>query len=292
MAFLLRLGQYIASSREPKDFWQQLLRGLEGNHPDVPFALLYSAGGETNETLSVSSEQGQNSRIWALEGSVRVAAYAPSIPSRLDSENDLDEFLPDFLDLIKKDSPTVLLAEDGSLPAALIDDLGVLENGDVCEAAAFIPIRPTGENSLGFLVIGINPRKRYDEDYQLFVVLLTRQLATSIAAAVLFEDETRRARMAAELATQDRNLLSRKLAIQTHETLEIESRFRRMSDMAPVGMFHINPAGYLVYANEHWYDLTQQPRDFSYPMVSGTTILYWGVISTHISFLELVQRNN
>jgi GAF domain-containing protein len=146
----------------------------------------------------------------------------------------------------------------------------------VCEAAAFIPIRPTGENPLGFLIIGINPRKRYDEDYQLFVVLLTRQLATSIAAAVLFEDETRRVRMAAELAAQDRNLLSRKLAIQTHEALEIESRFRRMSDMAPVGMFHINTAGYLVYANEHWYDLTQHPRDFSYPMVSGTTVLYWG----------------
>ena len=78
--------------------------------------------------------------------------------------------------------------------------------------------------------------------------------------------------MAAELATQDRNLLSRKLAIQTHETFEIESRFRRMADMAPVGMFHINPAGYLVYANEYWYELTQQGRDFSYPMVSDTVV--------------------
>ena len=29
MTLLLRLGQYIASSREPKDFWQQLLRCLK-----------------------------------------------------------------------------------------------------------------------------------------------------------------------------------------------------------------------------------------------------------------------
>lgn len=110
-------------------------------------------------------------------------------------------------------------------------------------------------------------KKKIDEDYHLFHPL-TRQLATSIAAAVLFEDEMRRARITAEQATMDRYLLSRRLAIQTHEALENESRFRRVADTAPVGMFHINPARCLVYANEHWYNLTQQPRDISDAMVS------------------------
>lgn len=272
MAFLLRLGQYIASSQEPKDFWQQLLRGFAPQNPDIPFALLYSAGGEVNEELSVSSEQSQNLRIWALEGSVRISESDLDIPSRLSSEDDLDGFLPNFLDLIQKDAPTVLHAKDGSLPPSIIQTIQTTDNLEVCDTAVFLPIRPTGENALGFLILGINSRKRYDEDYQLFIWLLSRQLATSIAAAVLFEDETRRARMAAELATQDRNLLSRKLAIQTHEALEIESRFRRMADMAPVGMFHINPAGYLVYANEHYHDLTQHGRDYSYPMVSDIIV--------------------
>jgi PAS domain-containing protein len=48
-------------------------------------------------------------------------------------------------------------------------------------------------------------------------------------------------------------MLSQKLAIQTHETIELESRFRRMADLAPVGMFHIDTAGVLVYANEDYY---------------------------------------
>jgi PAS domain-containing protein len=268
MAFLLRLGQFIASSRESKDFWRQLLRGLEPNHPDVPFAVLYSAGGESNEELSVSSEKSQSMRIWALEGAVRVIEGAPSIPSRLNSESDLDEFLPNFLDLMKKDEPTILLAADGTLPQSLVDDIKVGDNGDICEAAVFLPIRSMGENVLGFLIIGINTRKRYDDDYELFIHLLSRQLATSIAAAVLFEDETRRARIAAEQATQDRNYLSRRLAIQTHEALEIESRFRRMADLAPVGMFHISPDGCLLYANEHYYELTEHPRGVLQPMVS------------------------
>ena len=59
--------------------------------------------------------------------------------------------------------------------------------------------------------------------------------------------------MAAEQATHDRNLLSKKLAIQTHEALEVEARFRRMADLAPVGMFHIDPQGVLLYGNEEYY---------------------------------------
>jgi hypothetical protein len=59
--------------------------------------------------------------------------------------------------------------------------------------------------------------------------------------------------VAAELAALDRNLLSKKLAVQTHEALELESRFRRMADLAPVGMFHINTSGILVYANDNYY---------------------------------------
>jgi hypothetical protein len=72
-------------------------------------------------------------------------------------------------------------------------------------------------------------------------------------SALLFEEEIRRGQMAAEQATHDRNLLSKKLAIQTHEALELETRFRRMADLAPVGMFHIDPQGVLIYANNDYY---------------------------------------
>ena len=91
----------------------------------------------------------------------------------------------------------------------------------------------------------------YDEDYHLFIHLLTRQLVTSITAAVLLEDEMRQARIAAEQGTMDRTLLLRRLAIQTHEALKTENRFQHIEYMALVCMFHINLAGCLVYANEH-----------------------------------------
>lgn len=70
---------------------------------------------------------------------------------------------------------------------------------------------------------------------------------------MLLELEISRSKMAAEFATQDWNLLSKKLAIQTHETSEVESRFRRMADHAPVGMFHFDLSGVVLYANEDYY---------------------------------------
>lgn len=263
MIFLLRLGQFIASSREPKDFWQQLLRGLELDHPDLPYALLYSAGNDVNETLSESSALSHHSN-WVLEGSVRVPNAEKSVPRHVNSDHPMENFLPSFSELVKSDSPTLLHRKDGTIPSSLIT---ALEGTLAWDTVVFLPIRATTDNVLGFLIIGLNARRKYDDDYRLFIQLLSRQLTTSMAAAVLVEDEIQRGRMAAEHAYQDRNRLSRKLEIQAHEALEIESRFRRMADLAPVGMFHIDVAGRMVYANEVFYDLTEYPRNLNTPMV-------------------------
>jgi PAS domain-containing protein len=247
MSFLLRLGQLIANSQEPKDFWKQLLLGLQPDIPDLPFAIVYSAGSIVNETLSESSEQCGSLKKWVLEGTVRVGDHHTSIPDRLNSEEDLDGFLPDFMNLIKSNSPSILRVKDGSLPPSLAKDLKELGGEISCETALFLPIRSTTESALGFVILGINPRKAFDEDYKLFAELLSRQLTSSLVAAFLFE--------------ADRNRLSTKLALTTHENLELEARFRRMADLAPVGMFHLDTLGRLVYANERWFDLTELPRD-------------------------------
>jgi len=75
-----------------------------------------------------------------------------------------------------------------------------------------------------------------------------------------------RAKRITEQAQKDKDMLSRKIEIQSHEVMAVENRFRRMADLAPVGMFHIDPQGVLIYANNDYYTLTEHPRDVSYPM--------------------------
>ncbi|RDW82507.1 putative histidine kinase M3YPp [Coleophoma cylindrospora] len=260
ITFLLRLSQFIASSKEPKDFWSQLLKALECNTFEIPFALLYSAGCESNETLSECSEQSSNIELWSLEGTVRVPSNSSNVPVRFDSECPVENFIKHFPKHLKSSDPTLLQVSDGTLSTGLLEDLR--SNGaEICDFAIFCPIRSTGENVLGFLIVGLDSHRPYDADYQLFTQLMTRQLTNSMATAVLFEEENRKARAAAELATLDRNRLTKQLAATTQEAVAADHRFRRMADLAPVGMFHIDPQGILLYANEEYFVMTQHPRD-------------------------------
>jgi len=256
MAFLLRSGQYISSSRDPQDFWQQLMFSLQADHPDLPFAILYSVNPDISESASEASDHSQN-RNWVLQGKVRVSDTCSDIPVAA-TDQSMELFLPTFSELIRSGNPTLLRAEDNSLPDFIARDMRVPDRA-LEKAAVFLPIRSTADSLLGFLVLGLNPRKRFDADYRVFIELLTRQLATSLASAVLFEEEIRR-------AARDRKILTKRLALQTHEALETETRFRRMADLAPVGIYHIEPDGLLVYCNEIYYELTGHPRDAFTPM--------------------------
>lgn len=300
MAFLLLLSQYISSSREPKDFWQQLVRCLQIDHMDLPFALLYSAGWDVNETLSESSEQSQATKNWILEGQVRIdelestpskndtetnsshenqlmkealqgatnnkADYMPPDPHRFTIEESMEDFIPNFSEMVRADTPTLLSVADGTFPASLAKHLNHQDRDVHYTAAIFLPIKSTGDSTMGFMILGVNPWKRYDEDYKGFIELMSRQLASSMAAALLFEDEIRRGRMVAEQADRDRYHLFTKLAIQTQAASQTENRFRNMADLSPAGQFHISPSGVLVYANNEYYRLTGHPRDVSHPM--------------------------
>ena len=125
-----------------------------------------------------------------------------------------------------------------------------------------LPIHPTtGDSVLGFLIMGINPRRSYDDDYSLFVQLLCRQLATSMASVVLFEEEIQRGQRAAKLAALDRIELSEQLAARTQEAVESETKFTHMAEFAPVGMFIADSDGRMTYCNDAFFEITRHPKE-------------------------------
>lgn len=188
MAILLRVGQKLGESRDVEGFWEQLMIGLDVENPDVPFALLYSAlkAADLDDTLSVSSECSPDCQQWDLEGSVNVPASVTKERVHFGPDQaDVEEFLPNFKALIRSNVPTHIQLEDGSMPALLAHDFTITDITQRCDAAVFLPIRSTGDKVLGFLIIGVNPRKRYDDDYINFIELLNRQLETSMAVSLV-----------------------------------------------------------------------------------------------------------
>lgn len=254
-----RLGSHTAHAKSVKKFWRLVLEALEDNVYDVPFALLYSLGDiEDPENSSTSSGSTLSLKCCHLEGSIAVPRNHPAAPQQLDLKRSREGFVPSFREAMRTPEPTLLHAHDGTLPEALLEGIAWRGFGDPCREAIIFPVRPTNDDVvLAFLVLGVNPRRPYDEPYKSFIATLNRQLATSLASVILFEDEVRRSRNAAETAALEREQLTEQLTLQA-------SRLRRMTELSPLGMFLISPDGVLREANDRFFEMTDHPRESQY----------------------------
>lgn len=264
MLTLREVGERTASARDVKSFWERVHDALQTNELDAPFVLLYSVSDDSDsDSSSIYSNSLIGTRRCYLEGAVGVESGHACAPSEIELKSGMDGFGPAFREVMKTDKPVVLDVGSKDLPISMMQDIEWKGFGDSCRAVVICPIHPTtGEGSiLGFLVMGVNPRRPYDDDYSLFIQLLSRQLATSLASVVLFEEEIRRGQRAAKLAALDRMELSEQLAIRTQEAKENETRFSRMAEFSPAGLFIANSEGHVTYCNDTWYEISRVAKD-------------------------------
>ncbi|KFA53690.1 hypothetical protein S40293_03844 [Stachybotrys chartarum IBT 40293] len=264
MFTLRELGERTAAATTVSGFWPQVQRGLEYNDLDVPFALIYSVKDDNeSEVSSLHSGSLAHPPQLALEGAVGCPDESLHAFSHIDLRTSDEGFAPYLRQSMSNGGAPVILSEDaGNLPSNLLEGLNWRGFGEPSRTLVVFPIIPTttSEAVAGFIVMGVNPRRPYDDDYQLFIHLLSRQLATSMASVVLFEEEIKRGQRAARLAALDRQELSMQLILRTQEANESEYRFTRMAAFAPVGMFIANSEGRINYCNDMWWQISRHLR--------------------------------
>ncbi|KAI0204626.1 histidine kinase [Astrocystis sublimbata] len=267
MLTLREVGEKTALARDIKGFWTQVNKGLETNEDDVPFNLVYSVVEDMESDIcSMHSGSWMNPPHLMLEASLGVPQDHPCLVLGLDLKTSNEGFAPYIRESMSNHGrPVILSAEQGTLPEGLMDGFEWRGGREPCRSIVIFPVHPTtgSESVVGFIVMGINPRRPYDKDYQLFVNLLSRQLATSLASVVLFEEEIRRGQRAAQMALRDRQELTEQLHIRTREVEESELKFTRMAEFAPVGMFIADHHGHITYSNDMWWDLSRHNRSES-----------------------------
>ncbi|KAF6831997.1 histidine kinase hhk13p [Colletotrichum musicola] len=264
MLTLREVGEKTAAAKDVRSFWPRVKEGLEFNDLDVPFALIYSVK-EDNESEVSSMHSGSIAHppLLQLEGTLGVPAGHPTALTHLDLKSSDEGFAPYMRQsMTMQGAPIVLSAETGNLPTKLLEGLDWRGFGDPSRTIVILPVHPTtaGESVVGFIILGTNPRRPYDDDYQLFIHLLSRQLATSMASVVLFEEEIKRGQRAARLAALDRQELQMELYLRTQEAVESEYKFTRMAEFAPVGIFIANENGLINFANDMWWQISRHPR--------------------------------
>ncbi|KUJ17292.1 uncharacterized protein LY89DRAFT_733155 [Mollisia scopiformis] len=260
MGMVRNLSRQLSGSQTIKDLWSKIIRGIEDADKDIPLSLLYSIDDPTigSRATSKSSIRSTPSRLSSeesspisciLEGSSGIPPGHPVASTSLGSENDDHWLAPLIRKAVKERSLVVAPVEDKV--AGMLHGLEWRGHGVPSTQIVVCPIIPTdSDNLLAFLVVFLNPRRPYDEDYRSWLHLLTQQVTTPQLSAVILREEVERRQSLARLAALDRERLFRELT-------ESETKFAKFATRAPIGLAILAPDGTALSANDLWRDLTQ-----------------------------------
>jgi signal transduction histidine kinase/DNA-binding response OmpR family regulator len=263
MKMLIELGEVLVTARDVKSYWEKAIQQLGAVEPryDIPLAILYTVEEDPDAIPATPPVSSNYAKICRLAGVLGVPEKHPIAPDSLNLRTGNEPLAHLFREAMATKYPLLLQTSDGTLPQTLLEGLQWRGfEGDPCRAVLICPIRPTREeNVMGLLVLGLNPRRPYDNDYRQYISLLNQKMATSLASIVLLEEEARRGRNAAEQAAYDQAMLQEKLAVQTKEANESIQMFEAVAEFVPVGMCFGDPEGNLTYANDAWHKITGYP---------------------------------
>lgn len=259
MASLQHMSLQLEAAKDMRGFWAHLLKGLESNDKDLPLVMLYSVEKDTSgETSPPRSERVE----CVLEGCMGVSEGHASAPSRIDLAC---EDPPGFATALKRSlimtGPLLLGNEDASLPSGIFEGVEWRGFGVPSEEIIINPIRTSGGRLVGFMIMGLNPRRKFDFDYQTFIDLITKQVTTPYVSAILLAEEIRQGEDEAKSAALQRAELSSQLRQRTKEYERSEHRFARFADLASIGVATTDSEARLTYANSAWYEINQLQPD-------------------------------
>lgn len=266
MKMLVDLGDALVTARQVSSYWIKMIEALGAVTPayDVPLAAVYSVHEDRQPRHLLTNLD----RTCRFEGGLGVPEGHILASSSIPLADENGELAPVFRRALQSQYPLLLETHHETLPQSLISGLQWRGFGDACRSVVVCPIRPTQEeNVMGFLLLGLNPRRPYDNDYRQFVSLLNQKLTATLACTVLLEEEARRGRNAVQEAAYEQAQLEAKLADRTREAHESLKKFEAMSDFIPIGMAFQNPQGALTYANDAWHRITGNPPQEAGPSI-------------------------
>ncbi|RMZ67557.1 sensory transduction histidine kinase [Pyrenophora seminiperda CCB06] len=248
---LVAMGTLSADARDFPSFWNTTLRSLSLNDKDVPFALLYAAERHVSAEMPSMTLAGNMPPLdgCVLKGTIGVAANHPIAPTNININDGSYVLHPAVLRAAHSGKAMVVNLDDLPEPSKILEGIEWRGYGDPCRILIICPIIPTSGNQVeGFLIIGVNPRRPFDEDYQQYLHVMVRLLATSLASIVLFEDEVRQREKDIIQAKQIQDQLRAEIQLR-------ENKFQRFAERADVAIFVTDPSGSYTYRNQRWYDI-------------------------------------
>jgi len=178
LGLLRNLAADSAHARTRQEVCERAAQAFASNPHDLPFAMLYLA------------EPG--STVMKLAAAAGINPGDPAAPEEVAIE---DESLWPFGPVLRAQTETLVSDLSGRgirFPSGPWPRMPA--------QAVLLPVSPSGAGGrAGVLVVGLNPFRLFDRDYQSFLHLVAGQVGAAIANAQAYEEERRRAEALAEI---------------------------------------------------------------------------------------------
>lgn len=254
---LLQLSEEVPRARDIDSYWALATEVFARNDKDVLFVLLYSVEYDTGDLTSSATRLSGEHQQCILRGSVGLPALSPAGPACLDLRENYG-FTPYFRKAMAAREPTIVFFDKDLATADLLRDVTWRRGfGDHCRAAAVCPLNPTSskDNILGFMVVGLNPRRPYDNEYRHFISIASRMLSTSLTSILLHKEDIKRRERDIANAEIKRLELRQQLLETQKEVERSVFKFQRFAEGADIGIFILSLNGVYSYRNEAWYTI-------------------------------------
>ncbi|THY87032.1 hypothetical protein D6C93_07692 [Aureobasidium pullulans] len=247
-----KLKEQVSGSGTISDIWHRCLESLEGFPEDVPFALIYS--NDDDSASSTSSSWANSMKEYRLHGSLGIDRNNAAIPTSFDvaDRESVYGLARACRDAIIGRKTVVLRRQDNSLPADLATAIPGRGWEDPVEAVCVMPVANNASGALAFFILGLNPRRPFNEESLQFAHNLRDVLTKSstLLGQAKFEE------IHDNLATQ--------LKISTLKAARNEDKFTRMAESAPIGICTFRPDGKPLYCNDEYLNLVGVPREYDW----------------------------
>lgn len=212
--------------------FQHVINALSSCERDFPMAFAYSA---------IEDVAAGRCSLKFQSGHGVPPTGHPLVPPKLELFESQAGFSPYFRRVKGLDEPVVLHQSDSTLPEEFTRGFDWKGFGEPARSVAIIPLA-TSDRLLGILVVALNPRRPFDEDYEGFLKSLMRHASATVASAIDREE----ARLRAER-------LTRRLE-------DSEKHIRELALYGPVGIARIEKSGKILWANDQFYEISGHGR--------------------------------
>jgi hypothetical protein len=250
--FLTRLKSRCASANNLSLLIQTTLQNLSSNEDDFPFGVLYQVADQPVKGGPYDSPQRDESSV-----TLHVAG----------SVGDFDCHLPESVDLGKENGilaqqmrKAITSREPVKINIQNDKDLAYWSRAsksrgykDSCKEAIIFPASGTAfQNVKALVIVGIAPRRPFDEVYQGFIRNVQKCIADQAFAISCMEAKEFEKRKASERAREDTEIHMRELEIRKKEIMIANGKLEgvvNISDTIDVGFFDFLPTGELIHGN-------------------------------------------